>query len=95
MLDMGRDMMAGWGGGKGMVHERRQEHVPYLYSLSCLATQCINKMNKVTKCRFTMMRILLCKWSIKMRGNRWLRCPVYMVSKPLIQKYIHVCHPDN
>ena len=24
--------MAGWGGGEGMVPERRQEHVPYLYS---------------------------------------------------------------
>ena len=23
-------MMAGWGGGEGMVPERRQEHVPYL-----------------------------------------------------------------
>ena len=31
-------MMTGWGGGKGMVPERRQEHVPYLYSLSYLAT---------------------------------------------------------
>ena len=29
--------MAGWGGGEGMVPERRQEHVPYLYSLSYLA----------------------------------------------------------
>ena len=27
-------MMAGWDGGEGMVPERRQEHVPYLYSLS-------------------------------------------------------------
>ena len=35
-------MTAGWGGGEGMVPERRQEHVPYLYSLSYLATQCIN-----------------------------------------------------
>ena len=26
-------MMAGCGGGEGMVPERRQEHVPYLYSL--------------------------------------------------------------
>ena len=32
---------------------------------------------------------------VKMRGNCWLRCHVYMISKPLIQKYIHVCHPDN
>ena len=24
-------MMAGWDGGEGMVPERRQEHVPYLY----------------------------------------------------------------
>ena len=52
-------------------------------------------MNRVTKCRFTLRRILLCKWSVKMRGNCWLRCHVYMISKPLIQKYIHVCHPDN
>ena len=88
-------MMAGWGGGEGMVPKRRQEHVPYLYSLSYLATQCINNMNRVTKCRFALRRILLCKWSVKMRGNCWLRCYVYMISKPLIQKYIHVCHPDN
>ena len=27
-------MMAGCGGGEGMVPERRQEHVSYLYSLS-------------------------------------------------------------
>ena len=26
-------MMAGWDGGEGMVPERRQEHVSYLYSL--------------------------------------------------------------
>ena len=95
MLDMGRGYDDWVGGGEGMVPERRQEHVPYLYSSSYLATQCINKMNKVTKCRFTMMRILLCKWSVKMRGNCWLRCHVYMTSKHLIQKYIHVCHPDN
>ena len=88
-------MMAGWGGGEGMVPERRQEHVPNLFSLSYLATQCINNMNRVTKCRFTLRRILLCKWSVKMRGNYWLRCHVYMISKPLIQKYIHVGHPDN
>ena len=78
-------MMAGCGGGEGMVPEIRQEHVPYLYSLSYLATQCINSMNRVTKCRFTLRRILLCKWSVKMRGNCWLRCHVYMISKPLIQ----------
>ena len=77
-------MMAGWGGGEGMVPEIRQEHVPYLYSLSYLATQCINSMNRVTKCRFTLRHILLCKWSVKMRGNCWLRCHVYMISKPLI-----------
>ena len=47
-------MMAGWGGGEGKVPERRQEHVPYLYSLSYLAMQCINNMNRVTKCRFTL-----------------------------------------
>ena len=35
-------MMIGWDGGEGMVPERRQEHVPYLYSLSYLVTQCIN-----------------------------------------------------
>ena len=45
-------MMAGWGGGEGMVPERRQEHVPYLCSLSYLTTQCINNMDRVTKCRF-------------------------------------------
>ena len=28
------DMMAGWGGGEGMVPERRQEYVPYLSSYS-------------------------------------------------------------
>ena len=88
------DMMAGWGGGEGMVPERRQEHVPYLY-LSYLATQYINNVNRVTKCRFTLRRILLCKWSVKMQGNCRLRCHVCMISKPLIQKYIHVCHPDN
>ena len=88
------DMMTGWGGGEGLVHERRQEHVPYLYSLY-LATQCINNMNRVTKCRFTLRRILLWKWSVKMRRNCWLRFQVYMISKPLMQKYIHVCHPDN
>ena len=82
-------MMAGLGGGEGMVPERRQERVPYLCSLSYLATQCINNMN-----RFTLRRNLLCKWSIKMRGNCWLRYHVYMISKPLIQKYIHICHPD-
>ena len=57
MLDMGRGYDGWVGGGEGMAPERRQEHVPYLYSLSYLATQCINKMNMVTKCRFTMMRI--------------------------------------
>ena len=88
-------MMAGRDGGEGMVPERRQEHVPYLYSLSYLATQYINNVNRVTKCRFTLRRILLCKWSVKMQGNCWLRCHVCMISKPLIQKYIHVCHPDN
>ena len=71
-------MMAGWGGGEGMVTERRQECVPYLYSLSYLAIQCINNMNRV---RFTLRRILLYKWSVKIRGNYWLRCHVYMISK--------------
>ena len=66
-------MMAGWGGGEIMVPERRQEHVPYLCSLSFLATQYIINMNRVTKCRFTLLRILLCKWRVKMRGNCWLR----------------------
>ena len=42
-------MTAGWGGDEGMVPERRQEHEPYLYSLSYLATQCINNMNRVAK----------------------------------------------
>ena len=88
-------MMAGWGGGEGMVPERRQKHVPYLYSLSYLAMQYINNVNRVIKCRFTLRRILLCKRSVKMQGNCPLRCHVYMISKPLIQKYIHVCHPDN
>ena len=88
-------MMTGWGWGEGMVPERRQEHVPYLYSLHYLATQCINNVNRVSKCRFTLRRILLCKRSVKMQGNCWLRCHVYMISKPLIQKHIHVCHPDN
>ena len=95
MLDIGRgyDGWVGW--DEGMVLERRQEHGPYLYSLSYLATQCINNMNRITKCRFTLRRILLCKWSVKMRGNCWYRCHVYMISKHLIQKYIHVCLPDN
>ena len=46
MLDIGRgyDGWVGW--GEGMVPERRQEHVPYLYSLSYLATQCINNVKK-------------------------------------------------
>ena len=87
--------MAGWVRGEGMVPERRQEHVPYLYSLSYLATQCINNMNRVTKYRFILRRILLRKWSVKMRGKCWLRCHVDMISKHLIRKYIHVCHPDN
>ena len=82
-------MMAGWGGGKSVVPERRQERVPYLYSLSYLAIQCINNMNRVTKRRFTLRRILLYKWSVKIRGNYWLRCHVHMISKPVIQKYIH------
>ena len=66
-------MMAGWGGGEGMVPERRQKHVPYLCSLSSLATQCINNMNRVTKCKLTLRRIWLCKWGIKIRGNCSLR----------------------
>ena len=84
------DMMAGWCRGESMVPERRQAHEPYLYSLSYLATQCINNMNWVTKCRFALWRILLCKWSVNMRGNCWLRCHVYMymISKHLIQKYM-------
>ena len=52
-------------------------------------------MNRVTKWRFTLKRILLCKWGIKMRVNCWLICHMYMISKSLIRKYIHVCHPDN
>ena len=88
-------MMAGWGGGEGMVPERSQEHVPYLYSLSYLAMQYINNVNRVTKCRFTLRSILLCKRSVKMQGDCWLRCHVYMIIKPLIQKYIHACHPEN
>ena len=84
-------MMALWGGGEGMVPEKKAR----TFAISILATQCINNMNRVTKCRFTLRRILLRKWSVKMRGNCWLRCHVYMISKPLIQKYIHVCHPDN
>ena len=78
-------MMAGWDGCEGMVPERRQEHVPYLYSLSYLVTECINDMNRFTKCRFTLRRILLCKWSVKKRGNSWLRGHVHMISKLLIQ----------
>ena len=66
MLDIGRgyDGWVGW--GEGMVPERRLEHVPYLYLLSYLATQCINNVNRVTKCRFTLRGILLCKRSVKM-----------------------------
>ena len=52
-------MMAGWDGGEGMVPEIKQEHVPYLFSLSYPATQCINNMNRVTKCRFTLRRIFV------------------------------------
>ena len=88
-------MMAGWGEGGGMVPERWQEHVPYLHLLSYLATQYINNVNRVSKCSFTLRRILLSKRSVKMQGNCWLRCHVYMISKPLIQKYIHECYPDN
>ena len=62
-------MIAGWCRGESMVPERRQEHVPYLYSLSYLATQRINNMNMVIKCKFILRRVLLCKWSVKMRGN--------------------------
>ena len=50
------------------------------FAISILATQCINNMNRVTKCRFTLRRILLCKWSVKMRGICWLRCHVYMIN---------------
>ena len=82
-------MMALWGGGEGIVPEKKAR----TFAIYILVTQCINNMNRVTKCRFTLRRILLCKWSVKMRGN--LRCHVYMISKPLIQKHIHVCHPDN
>ena len=57
--------------------------------------QYIYNVNRVTKCRFTLRRILSFKRNVKMQGNCWLRCHVYMISKPLIQKYIHVCHPDN
>ena len=52
-------MMAGLDGGEGMVPERRQEHVPYLNSLSYPATQYINNVKRVTKCRFTLRSILL------------------------------------
>ena len=44
-------MMAGWGGVEGMVPERRQEHVPYLYSLSYLASCCVKE---VSKCKETV-----------------------------------------
>ena len=47
-------------------------------------------MNMVTKCRFTLQRILLCKWGMNMRGNCWLRCHVYTISEPLIKKYIYM-----
>ena len=50
MLDIGRGYDGWVDGGEGMVPERRQEHVPYLYLLSYLAMQCINNMNRVTKC---------------------------------------------
>ena len=69
MLDIGRGY-DGWVGlCESIVPERRQEHVPYLYSLSYLATQYINNVNRVTKSRFTLRRILLYKRSVKMRGN--------------------------
>ena len=63
MFDIGGgyDGWVGWGGGEGMVPERRQEHVPFLYSLSYLAMQCINNVKRVTKGGFTLRRILLCK----------------------------------
>ena len=48
-----------------MVPERRQEQVPYLYSLSYLATQCINNVNRVTKSRFTLRRIFCVKEVLK------------------------------
>ena len=83
-------MMAGWGGGEGMVPERRQEHVPYLYSLSYLATQCINNINRVPKCKFTL-RCMECQNARKLL----VKMSLYMISIPLIQKYILVCHPDN
>ena len=75
MLDIGRgyDGCVGW--GEGMVPERRQEHVPYLYSLSYLATQCIKNMNRATKCRFTLRRILLCKWSVKNARKLLVKMP--------------------
>ena len=57
MLDIGREYDGWVGWGEGMVPERRLEHVPYLYSLSYLATQCINNVNRVTKSRFTLRRI--------------------------------------
>ena len=33
-------MMAGWDGGEGMVPERRQEHVPYLYLIREVFSWC-------------------------------------------------------
>ena len=52
-------MIAGLGWDEVMVPERRQEHVSKLYSLSYLATQCINNMNRVTKCRFILRHIVV------------------------------------
>ena len=95
MLDIGRgyDGWVGWGWGYGPWKKARTCAILILIILPGNAV--INNVNRVTKCRFTLRRILLCKWSVKMQGNGWLRCHVCMISKPLIQKYIHVCHPDN
>ena len=38
-------MMAVWGGGEGMVPEKKAR----TFAISILATQCINNMNRVTK----------------------------------------------
>ena len=55
--------MAGWDGGEGMVPERRQEHVPYLYLLSYLAAQYINNVNRVTK-RVNVNGVSKCKETV-------------------------------
>ena len=87
--------MAGWGGarewslkeGKNMCHI----YTHYLTWQRSILTTWTGFQNAGSHWGAFFLR----KRSVKMQGNCWLRFHVYMISKPLIQKYIHVCDPDN